>query len=96
MFKLGLLDEVKGLLSKGYLLELPTMSAIGYGECVEVIEGHWSIEDAKVAMRRATRSFVRRQANWFKETDPDIKWFQAGEPDITSTIESFIEDAIHK
>ncbi len=96
MFKLGLLDEVKGLLSKGYLPELPTMSAIGYGECVEVIEGHWSIEDAKVAMRRATRSFVRRQANWFKETDPDIKWFQAGEPDITSTIESFIEDAIHK
>jgi tRNA dimethylallyltransferase len=94
MFKQGFLDEVKGLLSRGYSPEIPTMSAIGYRECVKVIEGTWSLEDAKVAMRRATRSFVRRQANWFKETDPAINWFQAGEPDVTLTIKSFIENAI--
>jgi tRNA dimethylallyltransferase len=94
MFKQSLLDEVKGLLAKGYSPELPTMSAIGYRECVKVIEGTWSIEEAKVAMRRATRSFVRRQANWFKETDPDINWFQAGEPGVAEAMESFIEDAI--
>ncbi len=41
-------------------------------------------------MRRATRVFVRRQANWFKESDPDIKWFYAGEEDVTQMIESFI------
>jgi tRNA dimethylallyltransferase len=96
MFKQGLLDEVKGLLSKGYSPDLPTMSAIGYRECVKVIEGTWSIEQAKVAMRRATRSFVRRQANWFKETDPAINWFQAGGPGVAEAMESFIEDAIHK
>jgi tRNA dimethylallyltransferase len=28
-------------------------------------------------MKRRTRIFVRKQANWFKETDPDIQWFQA-------------------
>lgn len=95
MFKQGLLDEVKSLLSKGYSPELPTISAIGYRECVKVIDGHWGMEEAKVAMRRATRSFVRRQANWFKENDPAINWFQAGEPDVTLTIKSFIENAIH-
>ena len=39
MFANGLLDEVKGLLAKGYSSDLPTMSAIGYRECVSVIEG---------------------------------------------------------
>ncbi len=75
MFENGLLDEVKGLLAKGYSADLPTMSAIGYRECVRVIEGQISAEQAKVEMRRATRVFVRRQANWFKESDPNIKWF---------------------
>ncbi len=26
-------------------------------------------------MKRNTRQYVRRQANWFKEDDPSIKWF---------------------
>ena len=56
MFANGLLDEVKGLLAKGYSPDLPTMSAIGYRECVSVIEGKVSIEQAKVEMRRATRN----------------------------------------
>ena len=96
MFEQGLLDEVKRLLAKGFSPELPTMSAIGYRECVRVIEGQWSIEEAKVAMRRATRVFVRRQANWFKESDPNIRWFYAGEENVLQAIESFIRDAIRK
>src|SRR5581483_1230601 len=67
MFANGLLDEVKGLLDKGYSPSLPTLSAIGYRECISVIEGKLSAEQAKVEMRRATRMFVRRQVNWFKE-----------------------------
>ena len=86
MFENGLLDEVKGLLAKGYSSDLPTMSAIGYRECVSVIEGKLSIEQAKVEMRRATRIFVRRQSNWFKESDPNIRWFYAGEENIIDKI----------
>jgi tRNA dimethylallyltransferase len=33
------------------------------------------LEDAKVQMRRLTRNFVRRQANWFKQEDANIQWF---------------------
>jgi tRNA dimethylallyltransferase len=89
MFTNGLLDEVKGLLAKGYSPNLPTMSAIGYRECVSVIEGKVSIEQAKVEMRRATRIFVRRQSNWFKESDPKINWF-AVKDDVFNEIESFV------
>lgn len=75
MFANGLIDEVKSLLDKGYSPTLPSMSAIGYRECVSVILGQMSIEQAKVEMRRITRIFVRRQSNWFKESDESIKWF---------------------
>jgi tRNA dimethylallyltransferase len=93
MFASGLLDEVKGLLAKGYSPELPTMSAIGYRQCVEVIEGRMSIEQAKSEMGRATRIFVRRQANWFKESDSSIKWFNAHDRSIEA-IESFVRGAL--
>ena len=94
MFANGLLGEVKGLLAKGYSIDLPTLSAIGYRECVNVIEGKISAEQAKVEMRRATRIFVRRQSNWFKESDPNIRWLYAGEENIFDKITAVIRQAI--
>jgi tRNA dimethylallyltransferase len=91
MFAAGLLDEVKSLLDKGYSPDLPTMSAIGYRECVQVVNGQLSVEQAKVEMRRATRIFVRRQANWFKEDDPDIHWFEVGNENTVHSIEALIQ-----
>jgi len=79
MFAAGLLDEVRGLLARGYSPELPSMSGIGYREGVRVVKGQLSEEQAKVQMRRATRALVRRQSNWFKESDPTIQWFPARE-----------------
>jgi tRNA dimethylallyltransferase len=85
MFANGLIDEVKGLLEKGYSPTLPSMSAIGYRECVSVVKGLLTEEQAKVEMRRVTRIFVRRQANWFKESDPNIMWFQVKDGVIEET-----------
>jgi len=89
MFANGFLEEVKGLLAKGYSPSLPTISAIGYRECIRVINGELSEEQAKAEIRRATRIFVRRQANWFKESDPNIKWFRV-EEGIVAEIESYV------
>jgi tRNA dimethylallyltransferase len=89
MFADGLLDEVSGLLARGYSPDLPTMSAIGYRECAAVLRGEMTLEQAKARMRRLTRVFVRRQANWFKLNDPGIHWFEAGKVDI-ETIVNFL------
>ncbi len=91
MFANGLIDEVKSLLDKGYSPTLPSMSAIGYRECMGVIKGQMSIEQAKVEMRRVTRIFVRRQANWFKESDESIKWFH---PNDEKEIEEYIRKVL--
>jgi tRNA dimethylallyltransferase len=93
MFASGFLDEVKGLLAKGYSPSLPTMSAIGYRECVRVIQGELSAEQAKAEIRRATRVFVRRQANWFKESDPGISWFSF-EEGVADKIEAYIRASL--
>ena len=91
MFANGFLEEVKGLLAapRGYSPALPSMSAIGYRECVRVLKGELTIEQAKVEIRRATRVFVRRQANWFKESDPDIMWFRV-EAGVNKEVEKTI------
>ena len=89
MFANGFLEEVTRLLGQGYSPGLPSMSAIGYRECVRVARGELTEEQAKVQIRRATRIFVRRQANWFKESDPAIRWFTL-RPGIEAEIEAYI------
>ena len=93
MFADGLLDEVRGLLDKGYPPDLPSMSAIGYRECVGVIKGSLTPDQAKVEMKRATRVFVRRQGNWFKASDPGIQWFDPSLVDVNE-IEAFIRNSL--
>lgn len=74
----GLLEEVRGLLAQGYSPRLPSMSAIGYREMTAVLEDRMSLTDAILTMKSQTHQYVRRQANWFKETDRTIRWFDAG------------------
>jgi len=75
MFATGFVDEVQRLLDKGYSPDLPTMSAIGYQQVCAYLAGEMSMDDVVMLMKRHTRQFVRRQANWFKSDDPDIHWF---------------------
>jgi tRNA dimethylallyltransferase len=77
MIKSGFIDEVKDLLKKGYSPELPSLSAIGYKEIWSYLRGEVSLEEAVIRMKRLTRVYVRRQANWFRSTDPAIHWYQA-------------------
>ena len=93
MFANGFLEEVKGLLEMGCSPTLPTMSAIGYRECVAVLEAKMKLEEAKQLIGRATRAFVRKQANWFKESDPNIAWFRV-EEGIVDRIESHLRQAL--
>jgi tRNA dimethylallyltransferase len=85
MLQAGWLREVEALLERGLDPEAPSMSAIGYRQLARVVRGEQPLEDAVRQIRRATRQFVRRQANWFKADDPSIAWF---------TMEDGVVDAI--
>ena len=93
MFAAGLLDEVQRLFDSGLSPDLPAMSAIGYRECVSVLAGRMDLEQAKAEMRRLTRVFIRRQANWFKLDDSSIRWFEAGKASVEQ-IEQVVRDLL--
>ncbi len=93
MLAQGLVEEVQGLLDQGYSPELPTMSAIGYGEIIQFLQGKMNLIEAVELIKRNTRIFVRRQANWFKPDDPRITWFDMGN-EVVDKMESFIRDEI--
>lgn len=76
MLDQGWVDEVRRLLAKGFEPGLPSFSAIGYPQIVEVVQGKRSLEEAVTEIRRRTRVLVRRQANWFKPDDASITWFE--------------------
>jgi tRNA dimethylallyltransferase len=91
MIKTGFINEVQLLLESGYAPNLPTLTAIGYGEIIAYIQGNLTLEEAIVLMKRRTRNFVRRQANWFKLTNPEIHWFDVSR-DQVENIERLIAD----
>ncbi|OGB88677.1 tRNA (adenosine(37)-N6)-dimethylallyltransferase MiaA [candidate division WOR-1 bacterium RIFCSPHIGHO2_02_FULL_45_12] len=81
----GLIEEVKGLLAKGYAKTLPSFQALGYKEVVEYLDGKGNKEDLLVELKKRTRHFARRQLTWFKRFK-EVKWL---EPtiDITSILD---------
>ena len=89
MLQAGLVEEVRGLFNRGYSPELPSMSAIGYREIGQYLLGRLTLDEAVMLIKRQTRVFVRRQANWFKETDPQINWFKF-EPQTVQKIHDVI------
>ena len=54
------------------------MSAIGYKEMITFLNDDCTLEESVVEIKRRTRQFVRRQANWFKDSDNRIRWFDVG------------------
>ena len=93
MISNGLLGEVKDLLDQGYEAGLAPFSAIGYREMIQVIQGTITLDEAVILMKRATRQFVRRQANWFKANDPDLHWFDLS-VNPAAEIETFLKTQV--
>ena len=67
----GLVDEVKGLLEKGYGPEDPGMSGTGYREVAAYLGGDVTLEEALDRMRSQTRQYARRQLTWFRHQLPE-------------------------
>jgi tRNA dimethylallyltransferase len=91
MIAAGFVYEVQNLLDKGYTPTLPSFSAIGYREIAAYLYGEISLEEAVRVIRRRSRIYVRRQANWFKPDDPAIHWFDLQNSDMDA-IEVRISD----
>ena len=67
MISEGLVDEVKSLLSGGYLETGTTAAqAIGYKEIISYINGECSLACATDEIKLSSRRYAKRQLTWFR------------------------------
>lgn len=85
MIQAGLVEEVQGLLDRGFSPELSSMRGLGYKEIVEYLTGKSSLDQAVDTLKRNTRRFAKRQMTWFRR-DKRIKWLNPEQADVSRGI----------
>jgi tRNA dimethylallyltransferase len=71
----GLVDETDRLIQAGYKWDLPSMSSLGYAQIGAYLRGECALDDAIARLKHDTRTFIRKQYNWFSLEDSGILWF---------------------
>ena len=75
MLQMGLLDEIRRLLSEGVPEKCTAMQAIGYKEFVDALQGRSSLKTATALVQQASRNYAKRQLTWFRR-NPNMHWFR--------------------
>lgn len=73
MVEAGLVEEVKGLLDRGYPRNCVAMQSFGYKELTDYVDGVRTLDEAIALLKQNTRRFAKRQLTWFRK-DPRIEW----------------------
>ena len=73
MLEMGLIEEIKDLLSSGIPEKCTALQAIGYKEFVAALNGECTIEEAADQVRMFSRRYAKRQLTWFRR-NPKIHW----------------------
>jgi len=92
MLDAGLLDEVQGLLAKGYSEKLKPLQSLGYKQMIDFIRGRCDWGEAVHLINRDTWHYSKRQMTWFS-ADKSIRWFS---PDRTETLGDFLHEYFDK
>ena len=92
MIKGGLVEEVKGILKKGYNPELKPLQSLGYRQVIACLNGAYDLDEAIRLIKRDTKRYAKRQLTWFKG-DPEVEWFSL--PQDAERIEERIQNALN-
>ncbi len=95
IFAKGFIDEVKGLLEKGYDKNLNSIQAIGYKEIIAYLKGKGTLEETIELVKRNTRRFAKRQLSWFRK-DKRINWITSGNRETPQEVATKIETLLKK
>ena len=77
MMASGLVEEVEGLIKRGYGRELNSMQALGYKEIADYLHGLITKDEAVRILKRDTRHYAKRQLTWFRG-DKRVNWVDVG------------------
>jgi tRNA dimethylallyltransferase len=66
MFESGLVEEVRGILERGFSPQSKALESLGYSQALQVIRGELTVKEAIFYTQRDTRRYAKRQLTWFR------------------------------
>ena len=92
MIEEGLLEEVRGLVARGFGLDLKPLRSVGYRQMGAVIQGAMGPAEALAEMKQETRHLAKRQLTWFRR-DGGIRWYhpEKQKEEIFHTVNEFLQ-----
>lgn len=91
MIESGLIDEVKGLVDRGFTPENnQCMKGIGYKEVLEYLNQNVDFDVMVESIKQHTRNYAKRQITYFKR-NKDIVWFDILSKDKDEIINEIID-----
>ena len=85
MLEMGLVEEIRSLLSSGIPAKCTAMQAIGYKEFIAALDGRCTIEEAADQVRQSSRHYAKRQLTWFRR-NKSIHWLTRSAGDSADKI----------
>lgn len=85
----GLVDEVRGILARGYDPSLPALQALGYKEVIAHLRGEVPFEEMVRVLKRNTRRYAKRQWTWFRREE-GVRWFNLTHADPAAVEEEVV------
>lgn len=97
MIESGLIEEVNGIMRRGYDPSLPALQGIGYKQLIAYLSGNSTetLEETIELIKRETRRFAKRQITWFKR-DKRIHWIDITQFATQKDIAEHIAQSIYK
>lgn len=83
MMEEGLVQEVGGLLERGYGESLRPMQSLGYRHVIPLLRGRRGLDETISRIQRDTRLYAKRQMTWFA-ADRQIQWMDPGDVEAAS------------
>ena len=91
-FRAGLVEEVRGLLDRGFSPASNALGAHGYRRVVEYLQGRRDLESAIEQTKLDVRHYAKRQLTWFRH-EPGVEWFDGFGEEI-GVLQSVLEAVI--
>jgi tRNA dimethylallyltransferase len=88
MLDAGFVAEVEALRAAGYGESRPVEGGTGYREISAYLDGEYELDEAVRRIKNAHHRLVRRQAAWFRDSDPRIHWIDAGTSTAAEAVEA--------
>ncbi len=69
MFADGIVEETEAVLAMGYAPALNSLNTVGYKECIALLNGGITRQEAISLVQQNTRRYAKRQLTWFRRYD---------------------------